>query len=335
MKNENPDIYITEESKNKVDDINEEYDEFDGTFNTNMMTYNQPIDISRSPNRAAIYSYCKDAKNPILFRHYIHWHGDLAGFDGYEKRIHDYCKIYIFIEGKFNMLIEDNLCAPVCGNVITVRNEESSTSFFYALSNLDYYEIDFPPEFFDVMPKDSPFYNFFFDRETGQSNLITLGHQAMTKLFQTLEKIETLIGRKPDHSDFLIYSRLIQMCALVSDAFTNNKSEASDHKISHTLKTALQYISGNYLTLIDTKKIAEHCHISVSYLCRLFKNSLGTTPIEYINSQKLSHAKYMLKNGHNVTETCYASGFNSYNYFISTFKKNVGQTPTEFKKSEN
>lgn len=312
-----------------------EYKEPDDRFATNLITFEHPIDKTRAPNRTAVYSYCKNATLPILFRHYSHWHADTAGFYGYEKTCRDYCKMYIFIEGKFKILIEDNLCAPVCGNVITIREKENYTSFFYALSNLDYYEIDFPLAFFEATPEKSPFYSFFYNREAGERNLISLGHQQLTKMFQILEKIETIIDRKPAHADFLIYSRLIQLASLVSDAFTKETNENAEHKISPTMKTALQYISENYLTLNDTKKIAEHCHISVSYLCRLFKNSLGTTPIEYINNQKLSHAKYMLKNGHNVTETCYASGFNSYNYFISTFKKNVGQTPTEYKKSEN
>lgn len=322
-------------NKNLNKDIRTNYRELNSSFQSNLTAFKQTIDISRTTSRCALYSYCKDAKTPVIFRHYVHWHGDSEGFYGYEKKTLDYCKMYIFIEGKFNFLIEDNMCAPVCGNVITIRSGEGYNSFFYALSNVDYYEIDFPPEFFENIPEGSPFYNLFFEREAGQSNLISLGHQAMTKMFQGLEKIESLIERKPNHADFLIYSRLVQLCALVSDAFADRKNENSDRKIPPTLKTALKYISENYLSLDDTKKIAEHCHISVSYLCRLFKNTLGTTPIEYINNQKLSHAKYMLKNGHNVTDTCYASGFNSYNYFISIFKKNVGQTPSEYRKSEN
>lgn len=317
------------------DNANYNRKEADDSFKSNMKTFAHPIDICRAPNRAAVYAYCKGADEPIIFRHYTHWHSDTAGFYGYDKKTHDYHKIYVFIEGKFNFLIEDNLYSPVCGNVVTIRSGETYNSLFYALSNLDYYEVDFPPNFFDLIPENSPFYNFLFNREIGQNNLITLGHQAMTKMFQAFEKIETIIERKSEHADFLIYSRLIQVASLMSDAFANLKSENSEHKIPSVLKKALQYMSENYLTLYETKKIAEHCHISVSYLCRLFKNFLSTTPIEYINNQKLSHAKYMLKNGHNVTEACYASGFNSYNYFISIFKKNVGLTPTEYKKSEN
>ena len=97
------------------------------TFDYNMTIAKQTIDISRTTSRCALYSYCRDAKNPVVFRHYVHCHGDSMKY-GYDKKTHDYCKMYIFIEGKFNFLIEDNVCAPVCGNVITIRSGEKYTS---------------------------------------------------------------------------------------------------------------------------------------------------------------------------------------------------------------
>ena len=56
------------------------------------------------------------------------------------------------------------------------------------------------------------------------------------------------------------------------------------------------------------------------------------SPIDYMNSHKLAHARYLLKNGANTTEACYGSGFSNYNYFITTFKKYTGQTPSQFRK---
>ena len=301
-------------------------------YSTVVASFDKTVDIKRAPIRAKIYSYAKNTSFPILFRHYKHTHY-VSDSGEYSFAAQNWCRLWIFIEGKFDLIIEDKLYSLTCGNVIIIREGESYSSIFRERTNADYYEIDFPPEFFDTLPDVSPFHTLFDRREGCGSNCISLDGAAMTKMFQMLEKIESIIENGQKHSDFLIYSRLIQLAALASDSF--DESKISEHKLSPTLRSALRYISENYLTLDDTSKIAEHCRISVSYLCRLFKNSLGATPVEYINSKKLSHAKYMLKNGYNVTEACYGSGFNSYNYFISTFKKTVGQTPTEYKRSEN
>ena len=302
----------------------------DNSYNANIASFKKAIDITRAPMRAELYSYANGAELPILFRHYHHAH---SGGCEYGRTAGNYCRMWIFIEGKFNLIVEDRLYSLSCGDVILIRDGESYESVFYESSNLDYYEIDFPLEFFLKVSDGSPFHTLFYGKGEEDGSRISLGAQAIAKLFGMLEKIEGIIERNQRHSDFLIYSRLIQLAVLVSDASLD--AVGGEHKVSETLKEALRYISENYLTLSDTGRIAEHCHISVSYLCRIFKNSLGATPVEYINSQKLARAKYMLKNGYNVTEACYGSGFNSYNYFISTFKRSVGLTPTEYKHSES
>ena len=198
-----------------------------------------------------------------------------------------------------------------------------------------YYEIDFPPTFFDEVSDNSPFYSMFFGQRRGTGCSITPPHSTVTKMFGIFEKIEKEIEEGEQYSDFLIYSRLVQLAAIICGSFMKSSERGSEQKVPVTLRAALDYILANCITVSDTREIAEHCHISVSYLCRMFKNFLGMTPVEYINSQKLARARYLLKGGSNVTEACFASGFNSYNYFIHVFKKNVGQTPGEYKTSEN
>ena len=305
--------------------------EFNGSYECELEVYKTDIDIKRAPIRAEVYSFCKNAAMPILFRHYTHWHKNASSVHGYTGRIHDYYKIYIFIEGKINCLIGDNLVSPSCGGVVTVRKGESYDCIYYGQSEINYYEINFPPDFFKHVSEKSPFYSFFFERGSGEKNLISMSSSAVSEMFGILEKIEILVERGPRYSDYLIYSRLVQLASLISESFLNIKAEVLEQKIPAALKDAIGYISENYLVLNDIKEIAESCHISISYLCRSFKNFLSTTPIEYVNTQKISHAKYMLKCGHNVTEACFSSGFNSYNYFISTFKRYVGMTPTQFK----
>lgn len=48
--------------------------------------------------------------------------------------------------------------------------------------------------------------------------------------------------------------------------------------------------------------------------------TVGITPAEYINLQKISYAKKMLSNGKsNITDLAYTLGFSSSNYFSSVF----------------
>ena len=316
-----------------MDKIQREIERSD--FKRNISSFESEIDVSWAPCRATIYSYAKGASEPILFRHYKHMHLGSDGEISYPRYSYDYCKLYVFISGKLSLIIDDKIYTPTLGSILTVRRDESHQSIFYGQAEVDYYEIDFPPSFFDKVSDDSPFYNMFFGERRGTGCSIAPSHSTVTKMFGIFEKIETLIETGERYSDFLIYSRLVQLSAIICDSLQSAPERGAEQKIPATLKAALDYILKNSITVNDTGEIADYCHISVSYLCRMFKTYLGVTPVEYINSHKLARARYLLKNGMNVTEACFASGFNSYNYFIHVFKKNVGQTPGEYKKSEN
>ncbi len=304
-------------------------------FKRNISSYESELDAAWAPCRAAVYSYAKDSGEPILFRHYKHLHSTSDGEADFPRYSHDYCKLYVFISGKLSVIIDDKIYTPTCGSILTIGRGESHQSLFYGQAEVDYYEIDFPPRFFDSVSDDSPFYNMFFGNRRGTGCSIAPSHTTVTKLFRIFERIEEIIESGEKYSDFLIYSRLIQLSAIICDSLASSREKSTEQKIPATLRGVLDYILANCITINDTAEIAERCHISVSYLCRMFKKYLGMTPVEYINSQKLARARYLLKNGMNVTEACFASGFNSYNYFIHVFKKYVGQTPGEYKNSEN
>ncbi len=107
----------------------------------------------------------------------------------------------------------------------------------------------------------------------------------------------------------------------------------------------LGYISGNNYSVIipaierihqsytaDTPSIAELsslCSVSPEYFRMLFKKKYGTSPVKYINSLRLSHAKDLLSSGmYSVTEVSTLSGFSALPYFCREFKKKYGISPS-------
>ncbi len=285
----------------------------------------------RAPLRKRIFSYHSTADKPICFSHYKHRHANLDGDDAYIEKELGYYIIYIFIKENISLIINENIFSPACGDIVTLKPGEHYAGVIREVSDIDYYEIDFPLEFFDYVREDSPFKSFLLDREEGKGNMITPDRESISNLFHILTQIDLLLENNAPHSDYMVYSRIIQAASLISNLYENKRAKYEEVKIPATLSSALSYISENYLSISNIEEIAAYCHISVSYLCRVFKKYLGTTPVEYINNKKIARAKYLLKSGYNVTESCYDSGFNSYNYFISAFKKKVGKSPTEFK----
>ncbi|MBQ1773815.1 MAG: response regulator [Prevotella sp.] len=70
--------------------------------------------------------------------------------------------------------------------------------------------------------------------------------------------------------------------------------------------------------------------ISRSLLHIKMKNILNMSMGDYIRKKRLDKACQMLRQGYNVSETAYATGFSDPNYFSKTFKKHIGMSPTDY-----
>lgn len=100
--------------------------------------------------------------------------------------------------------------------------------------------------------------------------------------------------------------------------------------------TVIKYIKDN-LTDKDMSVdiLAKKAYMSNSHFHKQFKNTLGISPIDYINSEKIKFSKKLIKESKDVrmSEIAFKSGFNNCSYFNRQFKKMELMTPQQFKKS--
>ena len=84
---------------------------------------------------------------------------------------------------------------------------------------------------------------------------------------------------------------------------------------------------------ISLSLVAEEIGISHSYLSTVFKNELKCSYSEYLLKIRLEKAIGLMEAGErNIRKIAERSGFNSYEYFFSVFKKTYGVTPKEYVK---
>ena len=102
------------------------------------------------------------------------------------------------------------------------------------------------------------------------------------------------------------------------------------------LNTALQYIEANYPQNISNGELAELVHLSSDRFNHLFRESVGTAPLHYINEVRLKKAMNLLKNGeYTAAQVADAVGFSDYNNFGRLFRRYFGCTPMEARKTQN
>lgn len=100
--------------------------------------------------------------------------------------------------------------------------------------------------------------------------------------------------------------------------------------------TVIKYIKDNLTNKdISVDLLAKKAYMSTSHFHKQFKNTLGISPIDYINSEKIKFSKKLIKECKNLrmSEIAYKSGFNNTSYFNRQFKKMEMITPQQFKAS--
>ncbi|MEK8130591.1 AraC family transcriptional regulator [Paenibacillus filicis] len=100
------------------------------------------------------------------------------------------------------------------------------------------------------------------------------------------------------------------------------------------MKKMIAYIQMHYAESISLQDISTAGAVCRSKCCRLFKHSLKKSPIAYLTDYRLQKSiELMTNNSLNITDISAACGFNSSNYFAELFKKIMGVSPTEYRKT--
>ncbi len=109
--------------------------------------------------------------------------------------------------------------------------------------------------------------------------------------------------------------------------FINKHNEKEQKR----LRTIYAFIDERYESKITLDEVASLCNLTKPAFCRYFKKNTGSTFVQFLNQYRVSQAKRYLLLGKNVTETCYSCGFESLSYFNRSFKKIVGENPSNFR----
>lgn len=113
---------------------------------------------------------------------------------------------------------------------------------------------------------------------------------------------------------------------------SDSQNLMADTRIAFVIRYIKEHLTEKNIT-IDL--LAQKAQMSPSHFFRQFKNTLGLSPIEYINSEKIKFAKKLMKSNKSlfISEVAYKAGFNNVSYFNRQFKKLEMITPQQFKKS--
>ncbi len=105
----------------------------------------------------------------------------------------------------------------------------------------------------------------------------------------------------------------------------------TEQTASSKISDLLQYLNMHFREPLTVERVAKNAGLTPAYFSTWFKKNVGMSFVEYINSLRIDYAVSMIKQGHTIIDSCYASGFGSLSHFNHTFKSKLGVSPREYK----
>lgn len=147
--------------------------------------------------------------------------------------------------------------------------------------------------------------------------------RAMSSAYYTKEKFATEL--------LSTYIKSV-ITALVYEVYSR-KAGSTKNSPDFT-REIINYIQNNYKQNITNADISDIFHFNTSYVNRVFKQSTGSTIHKFLIDYRINIAKELLRTQNSsVYSIAREVGFSDPHHFIKYFKKVVGSTPTEYRKS--
>ncbi len=102
------------------------------------------------------------------------------------------------------------------------------------------------------------------------------------------------------------------------------------------IDAAINYINENISANITASDVAKYVFLSEKQLKRIFINTIGKSPTDYIKFCRYERARKLLKESEfSIYEIAELAGFKDIKSFVEFFKRYSGQSPAKYRKMEN
>lgn len=231
-------------------------------------------------------------------------HGKLRTLNTPKRPSH--CLAYV-VSGECEYVTEERRCF----------NVRSGDVLYLAQNQL--YTMDVKTDNYEVMVID-----FFLDTEDKlKSDCIKTDNPEVKSAF---ERIITLYNSESPVKNAKLCSLANKIYAMLCD-----EKDYSTSYDKQKINTACEYIRANFANPeLSCKEIAKACNVSEVHLRRLFRKTIGISPIAYVTNLRFDKAQNLLVLSElTVTQIALQCGFSDVYYFSKAYKKHYGHAPTK------
>ena len=121
----------------------------------------------------------------------------------------------------------------------------------------------------------------------------------------------------------------------IAEKYTNVASQRPDYRGGlpiARLRKIEDYVRANLAESISIEKLAELAELSPFHFSRVFKQTTGMTPLQFVTRERMLQAQRLIREtSRSLIEIALEVGYTSPSHFAQVFRRIVGGTPTEFR----
>ena len=241
--------------------------------------------------------------------------------------LHYHVEIAYIEDGEIEAVVDSESCRVSAGDLLVVfpnriHRFEHSGSVKYKL--------------FIISPDLVPDLAYKINHEAATNPVIKDAKQnkRLMSLMKILSETEKISSHKDNDvsRDVVMKGYLLAFFGELLSMMPLSKNRSDD---SQAIRTILDYCSQNFRQDISLSSLEEEIHLSKYYISHLFGDKLGVSFNEYINSLRVSEAcRYLRLGKKSITEISELSGFGTLRTFNRAFQKQMGMSPSEYRKSK-
>lgn len=112
---------------------------------------------------------------------------------------------------------------------------------------------------------------------------------------------------------------------------SKNSTELADNAL--VIAPALDYIEANYMQQFTIEYLADLCHWSTTHFRRVFREIMGSSPLDFVNNTRIMKACNLLRSTEeSILDISESVGFHSVSSFNRHFFTTMQMSPREYRK---
>ncbi len=169
-----------------------------------------------------------------------------------------------------------------------------------------------------------------YRREHAFESRLKLDSRQLKEVTQLITRmVRQKQAAQPGH-EFIQLALFMELVGFLSQGYGEMMS-APSRKLMEA-GAVFSHIERHFDRAITTTELCQIAHLSESSLLRMFHETVGTSPHDYLLTIRINHARNLLATSPDkITTIAFQTGFTDSNYFARQFKKRTGLSPAAYR----